>query len=73
MSESLSQAFGKVGILSVEDPLFQDLPSTRDDPLWNDFKNHFSLTPFELGALKNARCEQPAGKYSQLIFILCER
>ncbi len=73
MSESLSQAFGKVGILSVEDPLFQDLPSTRDDTLWNDFKNHFSLTPFELGALKNARCGQPAGKYSQSIFILCER
>ncbi len=73
MSESLNKALGKVGISSVEDPLLQDLPPTRDDPLWNEFKNHFSLTPFDLGALKNVRCGQSAGEYSQSIFIHCER
>ncbi len=64
MSEMLNQALGKVGISSVEDPLFQGLPASRDDPLWNNLSNSpYNLRFLELGALKNARCRQPAGKY----------
>ncbi len=62
MSELLNQALGKIGISSVQDPLFQGLPATRDDPLWNRLENTLSL--LEIGRLKNARCiDNPAGKY----------
>lgn len=35
----------------------QDLPKSREDPLWNDIKNQYGLKLQELSALKNAACE----------------
>ncbi len=74
MSELLNQALGKIGISSVQDPLFQGLPATRDDPLWNSVRLENTLSFLELGRLKNVRCiDNPAGKYvTNDLFILCE-
>lgn len=56
-SPSLPPALTKLQLASVEDARFQDLPAVRNDPLWNDILTTIGLDLFELGALKNARCD----------------
>jgi len=47
-----------------------DLPATTTDPLWTVIGSDYSLTVFELTALKNARC--PAGKVMHVnIYMSC--
>lgn len=57
-NEDLVSALGRIG-LALDHPRFQNLPATRDDPLWDRFEKKYSLNEFELGAVKNARCGQP--------------
>ena len=65
---SLQSALAKVGVSSVEDPKFLDLPATRDDNLWNRIETNYGLTILELSALKNARCvEQKSGNFRILL------
>jgi len=52
------------------DVLLRDLPAERTDPLWTVIGSDYSLTVFELTALKNARC--PAGKVMHVnIYMSC--
>lgn len=58
-------ALAKLVILGDD---YQNHPNAINDTLWDNFKNDFDLTLFEVGALKYARCpplSQPpqAGKY----------
>ncbi len=65
---SLQSALEKVGISSVEDPNFLDLPAVREDNLWDRIRNEYNLTLFELSALKNCRCvEQKSGNFRILL------
>ena len=60
LNPRLVSALGKLQI-PVENyenhPDFLSLPPVREAPLWGIFQGpHYNLSPFELGALQNARC-----------------